>query len=286
MTRHTPDNLGVKNPGKEASFPENYGKKGSMRWIYLSPHLDDVIWSCGGLIWEQRQQGVQVSIWTIFSGDPPDGELSLFAQFLHQRWGIQENSVRQRRSEDELACAYLDAECYHFMFPDCIYRKAPVGSAPPSSTTHVQEGGFLYPTREAIFSNLHPSEERFAEEISRRFSQHIKEGDILVSPLVLGNHVDHQLTRMAAEACGKVAWYYADFPYVQDEAEDTLRALRERGWREHCFPISEAGLEAWQEAAAQYTSQIGIFWEGIEHMRREIAAYREQNAGILLWKAP
>ena len=30
-----------------------------MRWIYLSPHLDDAVLSCGGLIFEQSRQGLQ-----------------------------------------------------------------------------------------------------------------------------------------------------------------------------------------------------------------------------------
>ena len=28
-----------------------------MRWIYLSPHFDDAVLSCGGLIWEQTHSG-------------------------------------------------------------------------------------------------------------------------------------------------------------------------------------------------------------------------------------
>jgi hypothetical protein len=36
----------------------------AMRWIYLSPHLDDAALSAGGLIYEQTQAGIQVEIWT------------------------------------------------------------------------------------------------------------------------------------------------------------------------------------------------------------------------------
>ena len=41
-----------------------------MRWIYLSPHLDDAVFSAGGLIYEQTQAGTPVEIWTIMCGDP------------------------------------------------------------------------------------------------------------------------------------------------------------------------------------------------------------------------
>jgi hypothetical protein len=35
----------------------------------------------------------------------------------------------------------------------------------------------------------------------------------LVCPLTLGNHVDHQLVRQAAERIGRPLCYYADLPY-------------------------------------------------------------------------
>ncbi|MBA4379671.1 MAG: PIG-L family deacetylase, partial [Anaerolinea sp.] len=58
-----------------------------MRWIYISPHLDDAVLSCGGLIWEQSHAGTQVEIWTVCTGDPPEGPLSPFAEVLHAEWG-------------------------------------------------------------------------------------------------------------------------------------------------------------------------------------------------------
>jgi len=40
-----------------------------MRWIYISPHFDDAVLSCGGLIWEQTHKGITVEIWTVCAGD-------------------------------------------------------------------------------------------------------------------------------------------------------------------------------------------------------------------------
>ena len=68
-----------------------------MHWIYLSPHLDDAVLSCGGLIWEQVQLGERVEIWTIFAGDPPAEMLTPFAEELHTRWGCGLNAVEIRR---------------------------------------------------------------------------------------------------------------------------------------------------------------------------------------------
>jgi len=59
-----------------------------MDWVFLSPHLDDAVLSCGGFIFELIQKGERVEICTICAGDPPPGELSPLAEMLHQRWGV------------------------------------------------------------------------------------------------------------------------------------------------------------------------------------------------------
>ena len=54
-----------------------------MRWIYISPHLDDAVLSAGGLIYEQTRAGMDVEIWNFMCGFPPSEELSPYAQILH-----------------------------------------------------------------------------------------------------------------------------------------------------------------------------------------------------------
>ncbi|NTV35511.1 MAG: PIG-L family deacetylase, partial [Anaerolineaceae bacterium] len=74
-----------------------------MHWIFLSPHFDDAVFSCGGLIYEQVQQGDQVEIWTICAGDLPEGQLSPFAEELHARWTTGRETISSRAAEDQLA---------------------------------------------------------------------------------------------------------------------------------------------------------------------------------------
>lgn len=55
-----------------------------MRWIYISPHLDDAVLSAGGLIYEQTRAGHEVEIWTFMCGFPSQRRdfslCSVFAQ--------------------------------------------------------------------------------------------------------------------------------------------------------------------------------------------------------------
>src|SRR6185436_21064645 len=96
-----------------------------MRWIYLSPHLDDAALSAGGLIYDQTQSGMPVEIWTFMCGDPHLKEYSPLTQTLHTQWGFADaqETVRGRRQEDHQAANILGAKAVHFDFLDCIYRR-------------------------------------------------------------------------------------------------------------------------------------------------------------------
>src|SRR5512136_348491 len=101
-----------------------------MRWIYISPHFDDAVLSCGGLICEQTRRGTPVEIWTICAGEAPPGEISPLIQWCHFQWGMNsaEETVRLRSKEDDRAAHLLGAETCHFGIPDCIYRRSLEGN--------------------------------------------------------------------------------------------------------------------------------------------------------------
>ena len=157
-----------------------------MRWIYLSPHFDDAVLSCGGLIWEQARAGIAVEIWTIFAGDPPPGPLSDFAVVNHKLWGVTtgEETVTMRKAEDEAAAGIVGADLVHFEIPDCIYRRSP-------------RGEYLY--TETVMTSPRPAEKGLPRRIATALKSELREDDTLVCPLSLGGHVDHILARRAAE---------------------------------------------------------------------------------------
>jgi LmbE family N-acetylglucosaminyl deacetylase len=259
---------------------KSHGQDALETWIYLSPHLDDVAFSCGGLLWEQTQAGRLAQLWTICAGDPPPGQVSPFAQSLHNRWGIGAGSSERRREEDRQSCSYMGAAPRHFPIPDCIYRRE-----------HTQ-GDFLYPSEEALFGALHPAEDdlvvQLAESLTEAISTKTAEQVVLVCPLTLGGHVDHRLTRAAVERiepgrpAGQV-WYYADFPYVLDDTA-LLAQLTKGEWESFVFPISPLGLQAWQYAMAAHSSQISTFWHDVAEMETTVRAYCEITGGVRLWR--
>lgn len=256
-----------------------------MHWIYLSPHLDDAVFSCGGLIWQQTHNGDPVEIWTLCAGDPPDPVFSPFAQELHDRWQAGEQGVAERRREDIHACSVVGALPRHFPLPDCIYRRPAMDYwKPPSGQASSDHEAitFLYPDREAIFGLLHPMDLGLLDETAKHLSGLLPPGARLVSPLTLGGHVDHQLARRVAERLVPSPWYYADYPYAADHFAEIPDYLPD-GWRKQAVPLSTPALDAWAAAMAAYRSQISSFWPDALRMRSALESYTQQSGGCALW---
>ncbi|WP_160316657.1 PIG-L deacetylase family protein [Thermanaerothrix daxensis] len=242
-----------------------------MRWIYLSPHLDDAVLSCGGWIWYQVQKGQEVEIWTLCAGDPPEGPLSTYAQQLHRRWQTELNAVAIRRQEDREACARIGATPRQFPLPDCIYRRDPRQNRP------------IVNRDEDLFQPALPSSERPRVAIVREWLEaSLTDPFILVCPLGLGGHIDHHLTRAAAEALARPSlWYYAEFPYALRECREGFYPLSTH--RPYPLELPAEALEIWVEAIACYRSQLSTFWPDLDALNRELRLYYQNCKGQILW---
>lgn len=244
----------------------------SCQWIYISPHLDDAVFSCGGIIWQQIQSGCQVEIWSIFSGDPPRGELTPFAASLHARWGIKVPSLAERRVEDLTAVSRLGAIPRHLNYPECIYRRLPGNGQP------------LVSSEEDLWQPLHKDEISFMYELGTQLSAQIPENANLVCPLAIGGHVDHRLVHAASQHLRPPLYFYPDFPYAAGH-EDEIQAVVQPGWHSQQYEISPQALTAWQDGVAAYNSQFSTFWRDIDDMRQSLAGYLEEGGGRTLWLA-
>jgi LmbE family N-acetylglucosaminyl deacetylase len=238
-----------------------------MRWIYLSPHLDDAVLSAGGLIFDQVQSGIPVEIWTILAGYPPEGELSQFAQLQHYMWGFPsaEAAISARWEEDRNAAAVVGARTVHFDFLDCIYRRG-------------SNGEWLY---EDITVSPHAEDASLPAQIAEAILTRLQPDDILVCQLAVGSHVDHVLVRQAAEKTGLPLLYDIDIPYYLSKPEEL--GPKSTGMKESLHSITDSGLKAWQKAVVEYKSQLPLFGEYMytpEKAGAAIESYRARWGGI------
>ena len=238
------------------------------RHIFVSPHLDDGVFSCGGRINQLSAAGAPVTVMTMMGGlhAGPLPKSPILAD-LHERWGAGADSLhplRARQDEDRRALALLNADLEHISLTDCVYRQA--------------EGMPLYPSEASLFGSVHPAD--YALEYLKKLSlPNPAQPLALYVPLGVGNHVDHQITRdwgLGLLGDWPDAWrffFYAEYPYFNTErAIAQALAKLDLPLREQRLALAEADLAAKIKAIACYESQISTFWQSLramaEHVRR------------------
>lgn len=231
--------------------------------VYLSPHLDDAVLSCAGRIAQESRTGLAVWIVTIFAGDPPETAALI---------GVDGETMPNRRREDQHACALVGAACRHWPFPEAAYRRDPATGRP------------AYPELADLFGALHPADEAWIDQVAARINQLPPAARVLV-PLGVGGHVDHAITRQAAErARGGELTYYEDFPYAQKWGALSKVLRPRRRWRSTATRVSTADLDLKCRAIAAHASQAWILFKDARDLRRKVVRYAFRRRGERYWR--
>lgn len=172
--------------------------------IYISPHLDDVICSCGGLIQEQSKRGERVLVVTLFTAGIEDQEeLPPYLRALHRLWGFHNaDPFALRRAEDLAALELVGADHLHAGWSGALYRRS-------------HDGRFLY-TGLGYFGRPAAEDLHLLAQMRRLLFRLRRENPdaIFYAPLGVGGHVDHRLVFQAARYVPGPLRFYEDIPYV------------------------------------------------------------------------
>lgn len=222
--------------------------------LYLSPHFDDVVFSCGASIVQRVKHGEHIAVATICAAFPPI-ELSPFAMSLHERWsGLGEFN---RAEEDRQALKQLGANHIHLNYHDCIYRRS-------------SSGEWLYASEESLWGDLSVSDLEQVEALAQMIRQSValKPNAEIWSPFAIGEHVDHKWVKLAAAALGRMAThpvrYYADYPY----AEKFIGGIP--------LPCDESDRLTKLNAMRCYTSQLSTFWRDDTAIIKAVNSWQER----------
>lgn len=169
--------------------------------LYIAPHLDDAVLSCGGRIALQREAGESVLVVTVCAGIPPtDADPPPFVRHLHQAWALGNDPIVQRRAEDAAALAVLNCDGIHLDLLDAPYRLPEYGERNAVFGTPAPDDPLL-PAVRSTLRHLHQQQPHAHFHV----------------PFGVGNHVDHLLVYAAGlalyDAGGDVVWY-EDTPYA------------------------------------------------------------------------
>jgi LmbE family N-acetylglucosaminyl deacetylase len=260
------------------------GDLGAVRALFVSPHLDDVALSCGGLVCRSAALAERPRIVTLFTlGPAPEDELTPLAHRLHEAWSAgAERSADElwqaRRDEDAAAAAELGAERAWLPFQDALYR------------------GGQYASERELFGVIKAADlpliERLAEDLTALWRGTARA--VVYLPLAVGRHVDHQIAYALAEPlrrAGAPVLHYEDYPYSARPGDLEQRIAELPPLAPRTIDVSPH-LPRRLRAIAAYASQLPFIFADVgpwEETTRRFAAARAEGGAIYaerVWEDP
>ncbi len=229
--------------------------------LFLSPHLDDVAFSCGGLVAILSDAGWHTVLATVFTRTilPAKG----FALACQLDKGLPEDVdyMALRRQEDLHAAAELGVSAVHWLdLPEAPHRG--YESAPALFGTILQTDTIVHDVAASL------------ADLDRALQP-----TLVLAPQGLGNHVDHQLVVQAALQVftpPQLA-FYRDAPYVMRNP-DARAVVGIPETPDSSIAIARV-LHRKIAASSAYTTQIGFQFGGAPALAEAMRAFAEQEGG-------
>lgn len=238
-------------------MPKDYFKTA----LFISPHLDDVIFSCGGTLAKLADENWRTIICTIFTKSVLAPKGFALACQLDKNLAADVDYMKLRRAEDCRAAKILNAsEVLHLNFSEAPHRG--------------------YQSAPELFAGIKPG-----DKICRPIAEHfrlldeIHQPDIVFAPQGLGNHCDHLQTidaALAAFAPEKIFWY-RDTPYAIRQPEAAASAKLPAALDEKYMNISDY-LKLKIQACAKYESQINFQFGGKSELAKKLRRFHQSEA--------
>lgn len=230
--------------------------------LFISPHLDDVAFSCGATLARLAADDWRTILCTIFTKSVPRPRGFALACQLDKGLPPETDYMKLRRAEDCRAARILNAgEVMHLNFAEAPHRG--------------------YETAAQLFAEI-----KKGDEVWRHVSEQlallaeIHQPDLIFAPQGLGNHVDHQQTvRAAGEslAAEKICWY-RDAPYaIRQPSASPNDLLSVADLAETALDISSY-LECKIAACAAYASQIDFQFGGADALKEKLRRFHRAEA--------
>ena len=213
-----------------------------MKISFLSPHRDDIAFSCAYLLLGALRAGLPVGMVTVFT-------ISDYAPYLPAiPPGDRIGAISAHRlAEDRhfLAEAEAAAAAGRPVAPHDLTRR----DAPVRLDIRVDD----------VFCGIETDAGEYLA-LAEDFAAMANDADLIFAPAAIGGHLDHRLTRKAAELAfppERLA-LYEDLPYAANLGENDERLPDAvHGMRGYDFFLRDAPPEIRRRFAACYPSQVG-----------------------------
>ena len=226
--------------------------------IFLSPHLDDVILSCGGFIYKLvHEKHEKVEIWTFASGIPEVTPKTRIVSELLNDWKFSsaKEAVESRIDEDFNAASVLGVKSVFLNFLDCIYRRNNKNEYP--------------------YDNVFVEPEMFDYEMMDQYRnelmKNLTDTDIVYAPFSIGGHVDHRIVHTVSKQLNRKIKYFLDVPYSIWHPDEIDMVTKE--YNEYTESLSDSDFIKWEEAIKEYKSQIETLFDDVSNIQSELKKF-------------
>ena len=186
-------------------------KKNNYHCLFLSPHADDVILSCGSLL--SRLVGkTDITVLTVFTKAHEKPYTLSAKQFMKYSNNFADAQALYdvRVEEDKNAFARLGITPINLGFEDALFRRKKhrtfLGKFLP-------EFDHIYPTYRWHILKKIASDDSAISELTKQLPTYVKKNTLVFAPFGLGNHADHKVVRLVSEKLFDNLILYSDFPY-------------------------------------------------------------------------
>jgi LmbE family N-acetylglucosaminyl deacetylase len=204
---------------------------GDAPWLFLSPHLDDAVLSCGALI-EAQARGREIVVATLFTEATPGPHTRAARSFLRQcTHSSALDLFEARKTEDNKVLVDMGARPLHMGGVDALFRRRRPPRFGSSAWDRVlPELTHRYPTYrfDIALGRIAGADKALINRLQGDVAElmAITGAELLFCPVGVGRHVDHLITREAGMKHQQSLVLYSDFPYDLVSGPDTSRLER------------------------------------------------------------
>jgi len=178
--------------------------------VFISPHFDDAILSCGSLIAELNGK-VNITIVNVFTKAHEKPYTFSARKFLMDSgYPNAEELYEKRRVEDQKAFSSLSVNSINVGLEDALFRR---NGKKTFLSKFIAEFDHYYPTYQFHITRTIASDDQSSMLLEKQLEKFNNSKYLVFAPFGIGNHADHRIARLATEKKLDRYILYSDFPY-------------------------------------------------------------------------
>jgi LmbE family N-acetylglucosaminyl deacetylase len=178
--------------------------------IFISPHNDDAVLSCGGLL-TQLAGKTHITVVNVFTSAHAKPYTLSAQQFLKASgYSDAVTLYNVRKKEDKKVLSPLLVSVIDLGLEDALFRKK---KQPTFLGKYLPEVDHIYPTyRWHILKGI-SKDDNAVSVLKNKLQQFKNKKNLIFAPYGIGNHVDHLIARKVCNKLFDNILFYSDYPY-------------------------------------------------------------------------